>query len=150
MSDLCSSNSALFVSVFVEIVNPHGKTFLVGTVYHPPSHNLHKFLSWKLNSWVLSLISTFRGNLILVLSLKRSWRLGIIAKDRYDLSSKSLLTLYYSLVNPYLTYCNVAWSSTCCSNLNCIYLLQKRIVRLKSEVHYLANIIPLFSKLRAQ
>ena len=68
---------------------------------------------------------------------------GIIAKARYYLSSKSLLTLYYCLVYPYLTYCNVAWSSTYC----CIYLLQKRIVRLISKLaieqilpHYLANL----------
>ena len=33
MSDLCSSNSALFDSVFVEIENPHGKNFIIGTFY---------------------------------------------------------------------------------------------------------------------
>ena len=44
MSDLCSSNSALFDSVFVEIENPHGKNFIIGTVYRPPSANLHEFL----------------------------------------------------------------------------------------------------------
>ena len=57
-------------------------------------------------------------------SEKISKTVGIIAKARFYLSSKLLLTLYYSPVHPYLTYCNVAWSSTCCSNLNCIYLLQ--------------------------
>ena len=31
MSDLCSSNSALFDSVFVEIKNPHGKNSIIGT-----------------------------------------------------------------------------------------------------------------------
>ena len=65
-------------------------------------------------------------------SKKISKTVGIIAKARFYLSSKSLLTLYYSLVYSYLTYCNVAWSSTYCSSLNCIYLLQKRIVRLLS------------------
>ena len=72
----------------------------------------------------------------------------IIAKARFYPSSKSLLTLYYSLVYPYLTYSNVAWSSTYYSNLNCIYLLQKRMVRLISKAHYLANTAPLFSKLK--
>ena len=43
-------------------------------------------------------------------------------------------------------YCNVAWSST--SNLNCIYLLQKRLVRLIIKAHYLANTAPLFSQLK--
>ena len=72
----------------------------------------------------------------------------IIAKARFYLSSQTLMTLYYSLVYPFLTYCNVAWSSTYCSNLNCIYLLQKRLVRLITKAHYLANTAPLFSQLK--
>ena len=44
MSDLCSSNSALFNSVFVEIENRHGKSFIIGTVYRPPPTNLHELL----------------------------------------------------------------------------------------------------------
>ena len=44
MSDLCSSNFSLFDSVFVEIENPHGKNFIIGRVYRPPSANLHEFL----------------------------------------------------------------------------------------------------------
>ena len=58
--------------------------------------------------------------------------------------SKSLSPFVY----PFLTYCNVAWSSTYCSSLNCIYLLQKRLVRLITKAHYLANTAPLFSQLK--
>ena len=39
---------------------------------------------------------------------------GIIAKARFYLSSQTLMTLYYSLVYPFLAYC---------SNLNCIFIL---------------------------
>ena len=81
-------------------------------------------------------------------SKKISKTVWIIAVARFYLSSKLLLTLYYSLVYPYLTYCNVALSSTCCSNQNCIYLLQKRIMQLLSKAHYLENTTPLFSKLK--
>ena len=81
-------------------------------------------------------------------SKKISKSVGIIAKARFYLSAKTLMTLYYSLVYLFLTYCNVAWSSTYCSNLNCIYLLQKRIVRLITKAHYLANTAPLFSHLK--
>ena len=81
-------------------------------------------------------------------SKKISKSVGIIAKARFYLSSQTLMTLYYSLVYPFLTYCNVAWSSTYCSNLNCIYLLQKRIVRLITKAHYLANTASLFSQLK--
>ena len=55
---------------------------------------------------------------------------GIIAKARFYLSSQTLMTLYYSHVYPFLTYCNVAWSSTYRSSVNCIYLLPKRLMRL--------------------
>ena len=72
----------------------------------------------------------------------------IIAKARFYLSSQTLMTLYYSLVYPFLTYCNVVWFSTYCSNLNCIYLLQKCLVRLITKAHYLANTAPLFSQLK--
>ena len=67
------------------------------------------------------------------------------AKTLFYLSSQTLMTLYYSLVYPFLTYCNVAWSSTYCSNPNSIYLLQKRLI---AKAHYLANTAPLFSQLK--
>ena len=59
---------------------------------------------------------------------KVSKAIGIISKARFFLSSKSLLSLYYTLVYPYLNYCNIAWCSTYPSNLNRILYLQKRIV----------------------
>ena len=70
--------------------------------------------------------------------------MGIIAKASFYLSSKTLLTLHYSPVYPYLMYCNVAWSSICCSNLNCIYLLQKRIEGRIAKARYLTNTVPLY------
>ena len=82
----------------------------------------------------------------------RGWlrkSVGIIAKASFYLfSSQTLITLYHSLVYLFLTYSNVAWSSTYCSNLNCIYLLQKRLVRLITKAHYPANTAPLFSQLK--
>ena len=74
--------------------------------------------------------------------------MGIIAKARFYLSSQTLMTLYYSHVYPFLTYCNVAWSSTYRSSVNCIYLLPKRLVRLITKPHYLAKTTPLFSRLK--
>ena len=34
------------------------------------------------------------------------------------------------------------------TNLNCIYLLQKRIVRLTAKAHFLTNTAPIFSQLK--
>ena len=75
-------------------------------------------------------------------SKKISKSVGIIAKARFYLSSQTLMTLYYSNVYPFLTYCNVAWSSTYRSSVNCIYLLPKHLVRLITKPHYLAKTTP--------
>ena len=59
-----------------------------------------------------------------------------------------MLSLYYTLVYPYLNYCNIAWSSTYPSYLNILYLLQKRIVRIITTTDYRAHTAPLFRKLK--
>ena len=59
-----------------------------------------------------------------------------------------VLTLYYALVYPYLTYCNLIWASTYITNLQRIYLLQKRAVRAISKADYKASNKPLFANLK--
>ena len=48
---------------------------------------------------------------------KISKSVGLLYKAKYYLLSKSLLTLYYALICPYLTYCNLIWASTYITNL---------------------------------
>ena len=72
---------------------------------------------------------------------------GIISRSRFYLSSKTKLTLYYALIYPYITYCNSTWSSTYVSNLNRIFCLQKRVVRVITNSYYRAHSAPLFAKL---
>ena len=67
------------------------------------------------------------------IAAKISKSVGLLYKAKYYLPSKSLLTLYYALVYPYLTYCNLIWASTYVTNLQRIYLLQKRAVRAISK-----------------
>ena len=56
--------------------------------------------------------------------------------------------LYYTLIYPYITYCNSTWSSTYECNLNRIYYLQKRALRAVTNSDYRAHTAPLFSKLK--
>ena len=65
---------------------------------------------------------------------------GIIFRSRFFLSSTTKLTLHYTLIYPYIVYCNCAWSSTYVSNLNRIYYLL-------TNSDYRAHSAPLFSKL---
>ncbi len=73
---------------------------------------------------------------------------GIIYRSRYLLSSATRLSLYYTLIYPYLTYCNIVWSSTYVTNLNRILLLQKRAVRILTNSEYRAHSDPLFKQLK--
>ena len=73
--------------------------------------------------------------------------IGILFRSRFYLSVKTKLTLYYTLIYPYITYCNCTWSSSYVSNLNRILYLQKRAVRAITNSDYRAHSAPLFTKL---
>ena len=79
---------------------------------------------------------------------KISKSIGIIYKASFCLPTSSLCTLYYSLVYPYLIYCISVWGSTYSSNLNRIFLLQKKVIRIMSRSSYLAHTDPLFKQLK--
>ena len=65
----------------------------------------------------------------------------IIAKARFYLS--------YSLAYPYLTYCNVVWSSTNSAKTVFIITSAKAYrVQLITKANYLENTAPLFSQLK--
>ena len=83
------------------------------------------------------------------IAAKISKSVGLLCKAKYYLPSKSLLTLYYALIYPYLTYYNLIWASTYVTNLQRIYLLriQKRAVRTISKADYKASSKPLFANL---
>ena len=74
--------------------------------------------------------------------------IGILSRTHLYSSCKTKLMLYYTLIYPYITYCNSTWSSTYVSNLNRIYLLQKRAVRAVTNSEYRAHTAPLFTKLK--
>ena len=72
---------------------------------------------------------------------------GIIFRSRFHRSSRTKLALYYSLIYPYITYCNSTWPSTYVSNLNRIFYLRKRAVRAITNSDYRVHSAPLFAKL---
>ena len=52
--------------------------------------------------------------------------------------------LYYTMVQPYLSYCNIIWGNACQSNLTGLLKLQKRAIRLITRSEYRAHSSPLF------
>ena len=79
---------------------------------------------------------------------KISKSIGIIFKSSFYLFKESMRTLYFSLVYPYLYYCNLVWASAYQSNLYRIILLQKRVVRILGGCSFDAHTDPIFKELR--
>ena len=78
---------------------------------------------------------------------KISKGMGIILKARNVLNKESLVSLYYTMVYPYLTYCNHVWGTAYLSNLSKLITLQKKIVKIILNVHPRTESAPLFKEL---
>ena len=61
---------------------------------------------------------------------KNSKSLGILARLKHFVPSSTLLSIYRSLVQPYLSYGIVVWGQAAPTNLEIILILQKRALRL--------------------
>ena len=70
--------------------------------------------------------------------------IGIMYKARQFLTKKALLMLYHAYIYPYMTYCIEVWGCASQTQLNCLFLLQKKIIRIMSFSHYLAHTNPLY------
>ena len=81
------------------------------------------------------------------IATKVSKMVGITAKARHYLSLKLLLTLYNTMIYPYLIYCNVIWANTYSTRLKSIFMLQKKIVRIITFSNYTDDSRHLFKSL---
>ena len=97
MFDLSSLNSALFDSVFVETINPRGKKFIVGTVYRPPSHNLHEFLE----SFQLLLERVTRDNK--VCHIMGDFNLDLLNTDSHSVTNEFINTSFSHMLYPLIS-----------------------------------------------
>ena len=64
---------------------------------------------------------------------KISKNVGILSKASRYLNSKSLRSIYFALVHPYVNYANIAWASTNKTYLNRILGKQKQVARIMSS-----------------
>ena len=84
---------------------------------------------------------------ILYISNKISKATGVIIKARM-LGKKALLSLYYSLVYPYLTYCCQVWGATYLYNIEILNKLQKKAIRIICSQSKYAHTEPLYKELK--
>lgn len=83
-----------------------------------------------------------------VITNKCSKNLGIIRKISRSVPNEILLTLYNTLIYPYLNYCNIVWSSQPTTVLHKLFRLQKKAVRIMTYSHWNAHTLPLFHRLK--
>ena len=62
----------------------------------------------------------------------------------YKLPVQILINLYYSLIYPYLAYCNMIWAWNYTSRLKSLIILQKRAVRIITKSYYQCHTAQLF------
>ena len=90
-------------------------------------------LNWKYH------INTVRSKLSRVAA--------IIYRASCLINQDGIYMLYCSLFLPYINYCSEIWGNTYCTNVECITVLQKRVVRLVCGARRLDHTNPLFKQL---
>ena len=79
---------------------------------------------------------------------KISRGIGILYKAKRLLQASSLLTLYYSFVYPYFTYCITVWGNTYSTVLDPLIKCQKRAVRIVHGAGKYDHTYPIFQSLQ--
>ena len=95
---------------------------------------IDKHLNWK--------------NHIALVSGKVARGIGILIKARKYLPKDAILSLYYSFIYPYLTYCNLVWGTACVSHLERLKILQKKAMRIIAGVKPREHTDPLFKEFK--
>ena len=131
-------------------------------IFHPYQRKLNREVNLKILDNNSELVSLERktyvkylgvlidGNLswkhhINYISTKISKGIGIVARLRHLVPRTTLLNIYRSLIEPYISYGLVAWGQATNAHLNKIVILQKRVLRLMYFSDYTSHSAPLFA-----
>ena len=107
-------------------------------VFSPrPTRQNSPRISIKISDQIISQIDECRF-LGVMIGSKLSWKshikhvtskvaksVGIISKARKYLDKKTLETLYYTMIYPYLLYCNIIWGNCNATTMWPVFKLQK-------------------------
>ena len=85
---------------------------------------------------------------IFFLKAKLSKCLAILYRSSKLLDKSSLRVLYCSIFLPYINYCCEVWGTTYTSTISCIYILQKKAVRMICNENRRAHTSGLFRNLK--
>ena len=128
-------------------------------IFHPIQRKLPKQVMLSINNQMLTQETSIRY-LGVYIDYNISWKMhitniskkikrsiGILSKLSYFLSTKTLLSLYYALVEPFLNYCIIAWGNTYQTTLQPLFILQKKALRIITFSSYNEHSSPLFKDL---
>ena len=79
---------------------------------------------------------------------KMSKSIGILYKLKSYVPQSILISLYNTLILPYITYCIVVWGNASKSRMDVIFRLQKKAIRICTNSNYRAHSAPLFKRSR--
>jgi len=83
---------------------------------------------------------------VLAVSNKIAKNIGVLLRVRHCLPKHILFNLYYTLIFPYLSYCNLLWGSNYKTYLNHLFNLQKRAIRIVCNIPWKSSIEPVLTK----
>lgn len=93
---------------------------------------------------VFWLMMNCHGNHTKTITFKIAKNTGILGKMRYLLNRGTALSLYYTMIFPFIRYCNIIWACTHTKLLS-IYHLQKHSVWTISSAGVRDHSTPLFN-----
>ena len=79
---------------------------------------------------------------------KVSKSIGVLYKIKDYLSYQTRRQLYFTLIFPYLNYCNLVWGATHATHLNSLFILQKKVIRIINKKSYYHHTDELFKSSR--
>lgn len=97
-------------------------------------------INLKLGNFDIEIVETFKLLGVIIdhsltfkdhinnISKKINKNLGVINRLKFYLTKSTILTLYYSLIFPYIFYCNIIWGFTYKTYLHSIFSTQKRFI----------------------
>ena len=118
-------------------------------------HKYTRTVPLSLNGTVLNQVQTTKflgvcideniswNNHVNILCSKICKNVGVMNRLKYFVPKNILLTLYNSIILPYLNYAILTWGSTTLY-LNKLFMLQKKAVRIINNAGYLDHTTPLF------
>ena len=91
----------------------------------------------KINDIEMIFVSKFTRcfNRMITLELSKSFAI-MHTSAKYFLDKNARLKLYYSQYLLCVSSCCEVWGNTYKTNIDCIYLLQKQLARIVSNIHY--------------